>query len=84
VLTCGSHGELMVVVSEMRNDVSEIKEAVVGSFSGGGLVNEVNEIKKDVEDLKGVKAAIMRVVWRLAIIGAVGSCGVLAAIKVFL
>jgi hypothetical protein len=84
VLTCGSHGELMVVVSEMRNDVSEIKEAVVGSFSGGGLVNEVNEIKKDVEDLKGVKAAIMRVVWRFAIIGAVGSGGVLAAIKVFL
>jgi hypothetical protein len=74
----------MCVVSEMRNDVSEIKEAVVGSFSGGGLVNEVNEIKKDVEDLKGVKAAIMRVVWRLAIIGAVGSGGVLAAIKVFL
>jgi hypothetical protein len=74
----------MCVVSEMRNDVSEIKEAVVGSFSGGGLANEVKEIKKDVEDLKGVRAAIMRVVWRLAIIGAVGSGGVLAAIKVFL
>jgi hypothetical protein len=82
---CSGHPDLVGSVSGMREDITAIKEALIGSLDKpGGLVNSVNALTEWKTEMIAIKRGIIGKLWGFAGGVILATCAALIVIAQFL